>query len=146
MRAKARAFLGFSLSQACQASVSSIDTSVLCRRTSQSAAARCVGSRSMSIELVIAFHVHILAAVEQSSYDVFAHHAVGDAEPGCDGGGVKSLDLVHDERLPAFCRHRLNQNSQMTQSLFARQLPFRGSILGQLRKELATGYPVVVLV
>src|ERR1700722_18619202 len=102
MRAKACAFVGFSLSQACHASVSSIETSVLCRRTNQSAAARCVGSRSMSVEngmawVVIAFNVYILAAVEQGAYHVFAYHAVGDAELSGDGGGVKSLDLVHDE-------------------------------------------------
>src|ERR1700689_640574 len=34
----------------------------------------------------------------------------------------------------------------MAQSLFARQLPFRRSVLGQLSKELASGYLVVVLV
>ncbi len=149
MRAKARAFAGLSLSQACHASVSSIDTSVLCRRTSQSAAARCVGRDQSPVmacrDQSLRSRSMILAAVKQSTYDVFAHHAVGDAEPGCDGGGIQSLDLVHDKRLAALCRHGLDQNSQVPQRLFTRQLPFRRATLRQFRKELMTGNPVEIL-
>src|ERR1700733_3581431 len=103
MRAKACAWRGLSCSQPCQARVSSTDTSAPCRRTNHSAAATWAGSRSMStgvgvLGLVIALEVHLFAAMEQCSYHVFAHHAVGDTELAGDGGGVQSVNLAHHER------------------------------------------------
>jgi hypothetical protein len=51
----------------------------------------------------------MFAAVEQCSNHVFAHHALSDTESRRYGGGVETVDLVHDEGFAALGGHGLDQ-------------------------------------
>src|SRR5258707_14990099 len=95
--------------------------------------------------LAIALQVDVRTAEQQRSDNVLADHAVADAQPARDGRRIEPMDLIHDEGLPAFWRHALNQGSKVAQCLFTGELPFRRAVFRQLREELATGNSVEVL-